>query len=86
MNQTSTVFDLDPTVWCVNSFNILSYPHTSKDATVLYRGNKNPTIGWMMPRRIIEEFLPHWPSASEVRITMMLSFQETFDHIRKDMA
>ena len=66
MNETRPLFELDSSIWCVSGYNAFSFDHTSKNGSVLYRGNSQPELGWMMPRSIIEEILPIWPSINIV--------------------
>lgn len=60
------IFHIDKTIFSVNAFNHISYPHTSGDPTLTYRVTCYPAYGWMMSREIIEEILPKWFPANFV--------------------
>lgn len=75
MQHTFPIFKLDKTIFCVNAFNHLSFPHTSKDPSMLYRVQTYPAYGWMMSRETIREILPKWLPAEAVNIHIYFVFK-----------
>ena len=72
MTQLEPIFDMDKTIFCVNAFNHLSYPHTAKDPTLLYRVETFPAYGWMMSRKTLREIIPKWLPVEAVSCKIFL--------------
>ncbi|RXG67768.1 Protein O-linked-mannose beta-1,2-N-acetylglucosaminyltransferase 1, partial [Armadillidium vulgare] len=58
MKHFAPMFELDDSIFCVSAFNHLSYPHTAKDPTLVYRVKSYPAYGWMMSREKVEYIVP----------------------------
>ena len=58
-----TMLDNDKTLLCVSAFNDNGFVNSVKDNKFLYRSDFFPGLGWMLPRRIWEEYSPIWPNA-----------------------
>ena len=54
----------DPTLWCVSAWNDNGKNDlVSDDATLLYRTDFFPGLGWMIEKNIWEELGPKWPAS-----------------------
>nr|XP_053633050.1 protein O-linked-mannose beta-1,2-N-acetylglucosaminyltransferase 1-like [Cherax quadricarinatus] len=58
--QTAWLLDADPTIHCVNSFSVNSYPEVAHDPTVLRRLEMFPQFGWMIKRQWAREQYERW--------------------------
>lgn len=65
--QTLPLLKRDATLLCVSAWNDLGYKHTSEDASLLYRVETMPGLGWMMRRSLFKDELEaKWPSEDKL--------------------
>lgn len=55
MEHTSPLLDMDPTVWCISSWNDLGDHNLAKDLQRLFRTDFFPGLGWMLKREVRPE-------------------------------
>ena len=61
------LLDEDPTLYCVSAWNDHGYQHSSVNATLLYRVETMPGLGWMLSKKLFKEELePAWPTQDKV--------------------
>lgn len=58
-DQTAHLLEMDPSIWCVSSWNDFGYHHLHTSATQLYRTQFFPGLGWMMRKPVWDELSPH---------------------------
>eukprot|EP00736_Rhodelphis_marinus_P008798 Rmarinus@m.24180 len=59
--QTAHMLHVDPTIWCVSSWNDNGFSHLDLDETRLFRNSYFPGLGWMIHRSLWGELAPNWP-------------------------
>ena len=60
--QTRVIYDTDPTVYCISSWNDNGFSSLSSDARRLYRTNFFIGLGWMVKRSLYKgEWESQWP-------------------------
>ena len=59
-HATAWLLDSDPSIYCINSFSLNSFPSVAADATRLRRAEVFPQFGWMVSRDWAEQILPMW--------------------------
>lgn len=60
--ETRPLMDLDPSIWCVSSWNDLGPQNMASDNLRLFRTDVFPGLGWMINRKIwTEELSSQWP-------------------------
>ncbi|XP_057375549.1 protein O-linked-mannose beta-1,2-N-acetylglucosaminyltransferase 1-like [Daphnia carinata] len=66
-SQLVHLLDEDPTLYCVSAWNDHGYQHSSVNATLLYRVETMPGLGWMLSRKLFKEELePAWPTQDKM--------------------
>lgn len=61
--QTMHLLEEDESLLCISAWNDHAYEHTSADASLLYRVETMPGLGWMMRRKLYKEELEgKWPT------------------------
>lgn len=66
-NQTIDLMERDPTIYCISAWNDQGYEHTSSNASVLYRVETMPGLGWILKRSLYKDELePKWPTPEKM--------------------
>ena len=59
--QTSVLLEVDPSIFCVSSWNDNGFENLDLDARKLFRTSFFPGLGWMLHRELWNELKPKWP-------------------------
>eukprot|EP00735_Rhodelphis_limneticus_P010995 TRINITY_DN4037_c0_g1::TRINITY_DN4037_c0_g1_i1::g.12016::m.12016 TRINITY_DN4037_c0_g1::TRINITY_DN4037_c0_g1_i1::g.12016 ORF type:complete len:631 (-),score=77.63,sp/Q9XGM8/MGAT1_ARATH/37.50/6e-47,GNT-I/PF03071.10/1.6e-72,Glyco_tranf_2_3/PF13641.1/4.7e-07,Glyco_transf_18/PF15024.1/6.2e-06,Glycos_transf_2/PF00535.21/0.0022,ABC2_membrane_3/PF12698.2/0.39 TRINITY_DN4037_c0_g1_i1:43-1935(-) len=59
--QTAPLLDIDPTLWCVSSWNDNGFSHLTLNQTLLFRNSYFPGLGWMLTKKLWLELRNKWP-------------------------
>ena len=62
-SSLKTMLDNDNSLLCVSAFNDNGFVNSVKDNKFLYRSDFFPGLGWMLSRKVWEEYSPIWPKA-----------------------
>jgi hypothetical protein len=66
-SQLAHLLDEDPTLYCVSAWNDHGYQHSAVNATLLYRVDTMPGLGWMLTKKLFKEELEiSWPTQDKV--------------------
>lgn len=66
-SQLVHLLDEDPTLYCVSAWNDHGYQHSAVNATLLYRVETMPGLGWMLTKKLFKEELEmSWPTQDKV--------------------
>ncbi|KAK4008597.1 hypothetical protein OUZ56_013731 [Daphnia magna] len=66
-SQLVHLLDEDPTLYCVSAWNDHGYQHSAVNATLLYRVDTMPGLGWMLTRKLFKEELETlWPTQDKM--------------------
>ena len=66
-NQLAYLLDEDASLYCISAWNDHGYQHSSANASLLYRVETMPGLGWMMTSRLYKQQLePAWPTLDKV--------------------
>ncbi|CAM9255842.1 unnamed protein product, partial [Lampetra fluviatilis] len=67
MSQTLHLLDEDPSIYCISAWNDQGYEHTSQDASLLYRVESMPGLGWVLSRSLyLDQLEPAWPTPEKL--------------------
>ncbi|XP_046639042.1 protein O-linked-mannose beta-1,2-N-acetylglucosaminyltransferase 1-like [Daphnia pulicaria] len=66
-SQLAHLLDEDPTLYCVSAWNDHGYQHSAVNATLLYRVDTMPGLGWMLTKKLFKEELEiSWPTQDKM--------------------
>lgn len=66
-SQTLRLLEEDETIYCISAWNDQGYEHTSNDASLLYRVETMPGLGWILKRSLYKDELESkWPTPEKM--------------------
>jgi len=65
-SQMLPVLGTDDSLYCVSAWNDQGYEHSCNDASMLYRVETMPGLGWVLKKKLfLEELEPNWPGSDK---------------------
>lgn len=62
--QVARLYEEDPSIYCISSFNDNGFVGRIKDPSTLHRSDFFIGLGWMVSKKIfLKEWLPNWPDS-----------------------
>mmetsp|Transcript_1752 Transcript_1752/g.3712 ORF Transcript_1752/g.3712 Transcript_1752/m.3712 type:complete len:586 (-) Transcript_1752:157-1914(-) len=59
--RTAVLLEIDPTIWCISSWNDNGFNHFQLDKSKMFRTQYFPGLGWMLKRELWEELSAKFP-------------------------